>query len=89
MIKDANTNVPGKGKLLHSVFSKGHLYEVYAGNGEDSFGYIGYQDGERSVAATRPDVCLRALSQKHQVGLPETGEVIDFTAERIRRITAA
>lgn len=74
------TDTADRGKLMFTHRSKtGTLFEVFEAPASDGMGYVGYADGVRSVAASRPDLVLTGLSRKH-LGTGMTAEVIDFRA---------
>lgn len=81
--------VDPRGRLIHSFAQGGHFYEVFHGDTDEAgYGYVGYCDGERSISATRGDVAINALVKKHEVKQLRSAQIIDFTAERIKRLRA-
>ncbi|AFU87313.1 hypothetical protein CcrMagneto_gp143 [Caulobacter virus Magneto] len=70
---------------VHTVESGGHLFQVYAAPENHTHRYLGYCDGTISVSGSSVDVVLRALVTKHPAVRP-SGEVIDFTAYRLKRL---
>lgn len=64
------------------VFMRGkQRFEIRHEPSGDEFAYVGYVDGQRSVAATRADIAARALIKKHIVGLAEA-QIVRFPLER-------
>lgn len=82
--RDTQTPNDPRGKPVFNVQVKGHVLEVFEAPESEGYGFVGYCDGERSVAATRGDIALRGLQKKHIDGLPET-EVVDLDTVRLAR----
>jgi hypothetical protein len=63
----------------------GDTFEVWRDTqAGDSFRYVGFFNGERSVEATDPNIAFRGMWRKHRIGLPD-GKLIDFLDEARKR----
>ena len=66
--------------MIAQAVISGKLFEVFKDETDQGFPYAGYVDGKRSVSASAPDVCFRALEKKHSA----KDRVIEFSAAKDR-----
>lgn len=66
---------------VYSNTINGILLEVYK---DEGLSFIGYANGERSIAASREDVAVRALVKKHVNGLP-AGTLVNLNEYKAKR----
>jgi len=79
-----NKPQPPKGRpVIRHVANNGDVFEIYQDTG--GMGFVGYHNGERSVAATRADLAMRGLAQKHLPVVAPAEKIVDFAAEVKRR----
>ncbi|AFU86624.1 hypothetical protein D869_gp290 [Caulobacter phage CcrRogue] len=74
-------------KPVFATESGGYLFQVYAAPADHGRAYLGFCDGVLSVSGDTVDVTLRALARKHAEP-KRTAQVIDFTAEKLKRLGA-
>ncbi|AXQ68339.1 hypothetical protein HOT99_gp278 [Caulobacter phage CcrBL10] len=78
---------PPTEKPVYAIESGGYLFEVHRAPDDHPRAYLGYCDGELSASGDSVGVLLRVLARKHAAP-KRTAQVIDFTAEKLKRLRA-